>query len=148
MFSWYRYLIFSLVFSHLGFWSGNLFLIAPFPDLCLHVPFHRLTMGKSKKIFCSEITRPRASLFCMQQCLVVHIINCANHDTGVKFGHAPGVDSLKKKFKHQYLQRQLGILIKLHTQHHWAVGKFAYCFLGRSDCRSGCHGIFFCSGFQ
>ena len=39
--SWYKYLIVSLVFSHLGFWSGNLFLIAPFPDLCLHVPFHK-----------------------------------------------------------------------------------------------------------
>ena len=25
MFSWYKYLIVSLVFSHLGFWSGNLF---------------------------------------------------------------------------------------------------------------------------
>ena len=34
-----NYLIVSLVFSHLGFWSGNLFLIAPFPDLCLLVPF-------------------------------------------------------------------------------------------------------------
>ena len=40
MFSWYKYLIVSLVFSHLGFWSGNPFLIAPFPDLCLRVPFH------------------------------------------------------------------------------------------------------------
>ena len=39
MFSWYKYLIVSLVFSHLGFWSGNLFLIGPFPDLCLPVPF-------------------------------------------------------------------------------------------------------------
>ena len=38
--SWYTYLIVSLVFSHLGFWSGNLFLIAPFPDLCLLVPFY------------------------------------------------------------------------------------------------------------
>ena len=37
--SWYTCLIVSLVFSHLGFWSGNLFLIAPFPDLCLLVPF-------------------------------------------------------------------------------------------------------------
>ena len=37
--SWYKYLIVSLVFSHLGFWSGNLYLIAPFPDLCLLVPF-------------------------------------------------------------------------------------------------------------
>ena len=36
---WYKCLIVSLVFSHLGFWSGNLFLIAPFPDLCLLVPF-------------------------------------------------------------------------------------------------------------
>ena len=40
MFSWYKYLIVSLVFSHFGFWSGNLFLIAPFPDLCLLVPFY------------------------------------------------------------------------------------------------------------
>ena len=38
--SWYKYLIVGLVFSHLGFWSGNLFLIAPFPDLCLLVPFY------------------------------------------------------------------------------------------------------------
>ena len=38
--SWSKYLIVSLVFSHLGFWSGNLFLIAPFPDLCLLVPFY------------------------------------------------------------------------------------------------------------
>ena len=44
--SWYKYLIVSKVFSHLGFWSGNLFLIAPFPDLCLLVPldlFHSST---------------------------------------------------------------------------------------------------------
>ena len=33
------YLIVSLVFSQLGFWSGSLFLIAPFPDLCLLVLF-------------------------------------------------------------------------------------------------------------
>ena len=39
--SWYKYLIVSLVFSHLGFWSGNLFLIAPFPDLCLLVLFYK-----------------------------------------------------------------------------------------------------------
>ena len=39
MLSWYKYLIVNIVFPHLGFWSGNLFLIAPFPDLCLLVPF-------------------------------------------------------------------------------------------------------------
>ena len=42
MFLWYKYLIVSLVFSHLGFWSGNLSLIAPFPDLCLLVLFSNL----------------------------------------------------------------------------------------------------------
>ena len=42
--SWYKYLIVSLVFFHLGFWSGNLFLIAPFPDLCLLVPFNILML--------------------------------------------------------------------------------------------------------
>ena len=39
VFSWYKCLIVSLGFSHLGFWSGSLFLIAPFPDLCLLVLF-------------------------------------------------------------------------------------------------------------
>ena len=44
MFSWYKYmyLIVSFFFRlgfRLGFLSGNLFLIAPFPDRCLHVPF-------------------------------------------------------------------------------------------------------------
>ena len=47
--SWYKYLIVSLVFSHLGFWSGNLFLIAPFPDLCLLVPFYGDLVYKFKK---------------------------------------------------------------------------------------------------
>ena len=38
--SWCGCLIDSLFFSHLGFWGGNLFLIAPFPDLYLLVPFN------------------------------------------------------------------------------------------------------------
>ena len=50
MFSWHKYLIVSLVFSHLGFWSRNLFLIAPFPDLCLLVPFHVSKYRKPKDI--------------------------------------------------------------------------------------------------
>ena len=48
MFSWYKYLIVNLVFSHLGFWSGNLFLIAPFPDLCLLVHFYGV--GENEKV--------------------------------------------------------------------------------------------------
>ena len=39
IFSLFRCLIVNLVFSHFGFWSGNFFLIAPFPDHCLLVPF-------------------------------------------------------------------------------------------------------------
>ena len=42
MFSWYKYLIANLVFSHLGFWSGNLFLIAPFPVAYL---YHTVTVA-------------------------------------------------------------------------------------------------------
>ena len=54
--SWYKYLIVSLVFSHLGFWSGNLFLIAPFPDLCLLVPFYITSiLGVRLEIECSTI---------------------------------------------------------------------------------------------
>ena len=40
MLSWYKYLILNLVFSNLAFWSGNLFLIAHFPDRCLRVSFY------------------------------------------------------------------------------------------------------------
>ena len=53
--SWYKYLIVSLVFSHLGFWSGNLFLIAPFPDLCLLVPF---CIAKSRMTKTQQTSRP------------------------------------------------------------------------------------------
>ena len=63
--------------------------------------------------------------------MVVPIINCANHGPGVKFSHATGVDSLHRLTmgKHQYLQKaSWRFLIKLHTQHHWAVEKVAYCF--------------------
>ena len=63
--SWYKYLIVSLVFSHLGFWSGNLFLIAPFPDLCLLVPLCKL---------CNKCT-------CM-----LFMLNCRRY--GMRFGLA------------------------------------------------------------
>ena len=57
---------------------------------------HRLTIGKTKKIFFSETTRPTALIFGMWQWLMVLYINCANHAPGFKFGHAPGVDSLHR----------------------------------------------------
>ena len=40
IFSWYQLLIDRLFFPISDFWSGNLFLIAPFPDLFLIVPFN------------------------------------------------------------------------------------------------------------
>ena len=57
---------------------------------------HRLTKGKNSKIFFSETTGPTALIFGMWQWLMVLYINCANHVPGVKFGHAPGVDSLHR----------------------------------------------------
>ena len=58
--SWYKYLIVSLVFSHLGFWSGNLFLIAPFPDLCLLVPpYDKIRSGAiSGSVYCICVLKP------------------------------------------------------------------------------------------
>ena len=50
MFSKYRYLIVNLDFSHLDFWRGNFFLIAPFPDHCLLVLFKRDTLENSKTV--------------------------------------------------------------------------------------------------
>ena len=40
MFSKYEYLIVNLVFSHISFWSGNFFLIVPFPYHFLLVPYY------------------------------------------------------------------------------------------------------------
>ena len=42
MLSKYKVLTVKLVFPRLGFWSGTFFLIAPFPDHCLLVPFSYL----------------------------------------------------------------------------------------------------------
>ena len=53
-----------------------------------------LLWEKSSKIFFSETTGHTALIFCMWQWLMVIYINCASHAPGVKFGHAPGVDSL------------------------------------------------------
>ena len=53
-----------------------------------------LLWEKNSKIFFSESTGPTALIFCTWQWLMVLYINCANHVPRVKFGHAPGVDSL------------------------------------------------------
>ena len=55
-----------------------------------------LLWEKNKKIFFSETTGPTALIFCMWQWLMVLYINCDNHVPGVKFGYAPGVDSLNR----------------------------------------------------
>ena len=39
MLSKYKYLIVNLIFSHLGVWCGNFFLVAHFPGDCLLVPY-------------------------------------------------------------------------------------------------------------
>ena len=49
-----------------------------------------------KKIFFSETTWHTALIFDMWQWPMFLYINCASHASGVKFGHAPGVDSLTR----------------------------------------------------
>ena len=77
----------------------------PLHKLCPGVKFgqapevdslNRLAMGKKFKNFFSETTGHTALIFCMWQWLMVLYINCASHAPGVKFGHAPGVDSLHR----------------------------------------------------
>ena len=59
--------------------------------------------------------------------------NCANHAPVAKFGHAPGINSLYRLTigKHSNINTSKAsrwILIKLSTQHHWAVEKIVYCW--------------------
>ena len=46
-------------FSHFGFWSGDFFLIAPFPDHCLSYPsnFHLGENGKGVLIMREDLTK-------------------------------------------------------------------------------------------
>ena len=46
----------SVLLSYLGFWSGNLFLIAPFPDLCLLVPVFQKAKKNGSNDFNPEVT--------------------------------------------------------------------------------------------
>ena len=70
--SWYKYLIVNLFFSHLGFWSGNLFLIAPFPDLCLLVPFFSNVFIAVKNENFLVKKKIEIFLFCSKHRLWVH----------------------------------------------------------------------------
>ena len=64
--SWYKFLIVSLVFSHLGFWSGNLLLIAPFPDLCLLVPFYNICSTSMTDIIVNNMQNFYATSGCFK----------------------------------------------------------------------------------
>ena len=61
----------------------------------LHYPIDLLWETNSKNFF-SETTGPTALIFGMWQWLMVLYINCASHAPGVKFGHAPGLDSFHR----------------------------------------------------
>ena len=74
--SWYKYLIVSLVFSHLGFRSGNLFLIAPFPDLCLLVPFNTLNRQGYSTVAKQNI---RLSLLFQRNCILKSLLLWLSH---------------------------------------------------------------------
>ena len=86
--SWYKYLIVSLVFSHLSFWSGNLFLIAPFPDLCLLVPFCKNHLNETQVHECFVLNRIRlkSSNVC-QEAVKSYQINAMQSYTGCQSNH-------------------------------------------------------------
>ena len=77
MFSKYKYLIVNLVFSHLGFWSGNFFLIEPFPDHCLLVLFYFLycniaNVGKTLKSMTEMLPETHSQTASLSS--VVHLV--------------------------------------------------------------------------
>ena len=57
MISWYKHLYVILVFPHIGLWSGNFFLIAPFSDHCLLFPSYT-----SKFYICIRALKEGSSL--------------------------------------------------------------------------------------
>ena len=93
--------------------------------------FHRLTIGKTKKIFFSETTRPTALIFCMWQWLMVLYINCASHAPGVKFGHAPGVESLHRltmgKTKKIFFSETTGPTALIFCMWQWLMVLYINC---------------------
>ena len=55
-------------FSHLGFWSGNLFLIAPFLVLCLLVPFQMKRWTRSHHCLNANECKEAATHYCREGC--------------------------------------------------------------------------------
>ena len=60
----------NLLFSHLGFWSGNFILIAPFPDHCLLVPF----LYSVDALCCTIFFSVTDSLITRSCTLIIHLI--------------------------------------------------------------------------
>ena len=71
MFFKYRYLIVSF-FSHLGFWSGNFMLIAPFRDRCPLIPFYTYDITLSVICICGKQIQRSAKLH-MEQTKIENI---------------------------------------------------------------------------
>ena len=54
IFSQYKFHIVNLVFPKIGFWIGDFFLIAPFPDHCVLLPFHTLWSNTALELVLSD----------------------------------------------------------------------------------------------
>ena len=82
MFHGKKYLIVSLVFSHLGFCSGSLFLIAPFPDLCLLVPYSLVFVYKKLS---SVFEFPLSRFSIITDIIKIHLFVCDDSLTSKRF---------------------------------------------------------------
>ena len=108
--SWYMYLIVGLVFSHLGFWSGNLFLIAPFPDLCLLVPFSKLLRDKREM----REKNPNKCPEILTHLTCTHTMHLFNQDYIVKFFivfQFSGVENAQRKSHIFYTKPDLAVVM-------------------------------------
>ena len=77
MFSWYKYLIVSLVFSHPGFWSWNLFLIAPLIFAYLYLLIHKYILNQVIVFFLNKHETNLKFLYMMDRTSSVFNDNCS-----------------------------------------------------------------------
>ena len=101
MLSWYKHLnVILFFFPPLGLWSGNVSLIAPFPDHCLLLPFNtvqHLCTLYMYKLLLTYIQFVRASTVCS---LVNYFPLFDENNFAVslrKLAHAINIDSLSRK---------------------------------------------------
>ena len=88
---------------------------------------HRPTIGKTKKIFFSETTRPTALIFGMYQWLMVLYINCAIHDLASPRRLIVSIDLLWEKNSKIFFSETTGHTALIFCMWQWLMVLYINC---------------------